>query len=93
MNLQELLRVTDGLTDEQLETMVAQVRTVRRARAEGAAYARSMDIATRGAWSSWSERNSPEARTRELMGAYVSAGMTSDQIAQRLRELRSGGRP
>jgi hypothetical protein len=88
MDYRELQRRTASLSDQEFETLVAQARTVRQALSEGAAYERQMHIATGGISARWAERKSPEARTRELIGAYVSAGMTAGQIAERLRELR-----
>jgi hypothetical protein len=81
---------TRDMSDQEFSDAVAVAVQIRRTRNAGAAYERQMNVATGGLAARWAERNSPEAGTRELIGAYVSAGLSSDQIAQRLRELRSG---
>jgi hypothetical protein len=87
-----LLDLTDGLTDEQLEVAVAQVRAVRLARLETIAYERAMAAATGGLSIRYGEAATPEGRQRELIYSLVRNGLTADQVDRHLASLRPGAR-
>jgi hypothetical protein len=93
MNLRQLLQVTDGLSDGDFETLIGQVRTVRQARREGAAYERQMAIATDGISTRYSATVPALAENRNLDAAMFEvrvreqACLSADAFERRVREI------
>ena len=93
MDLREFLRVTDNLNDDQFDLFVRQTCQVRRARNEGTAYARAMDVATAGIWGRHTARVPALAGNRNLdaaafeVRAREQACLSADAFERRVREL------